>query len=279
LVVDGQPQGPYEDLGTATGYPFSADGKHLAYVILKDKKLHVVRDGQLGPPSDDVGDVVFSPDGSQMASAAKEKGKWRVSIDGRSQPPYDAIGEGSLLFSPDGSRLAYTARSGKQWMLVVDGKPGKPYDSIGQVLFSPDGRSLACKVRAAGTQMVVHDGREGRIFNRVGDGTLVFSPNSQRLAYVAMVSHKDSCVVVDEKRRHRYDFAGYLTFTPDNRAPVYAADNGKKAFTVVDEGEAVRQYDGIWNVRGEKLIFDSPKKFHYLGVREGKIYLVEEETE
>ncbi len=166
----------------------------------------------------------------------------------------------------------------KQWVLVVDGKPGKPYDSIGQILFSPDGRSLAYKVRAAGTQMVVRNGREGRIFDRVGDGTLVFSPNSQRLAYVAKAG-RNSCVVVDEKRRHRYDLVGYLTFTPDNRAPVYVAMNSKKAFTVVNEAEAARQYDGIWNVRGEKLIFDSPKKFHYLGVREGKMYLVEEETE
>ncbi len=59
----------------------------------------------------------------------------------------------------------------------------------------------------------------------------------------------------------------------------YAATEGDKAFIVVDSQEAAHHYNAIWNVRGKPLLFDSYKQFHYLGVKEGMVHLVEEEAE
>jgi len=48
---------------------------------------------------------------------------------------------------------------------------------------------------------------------------------------------------------------------------------------VVDEKEAAFQYDAIWMPRGSKFIFTSPRRFHYLAVKEGKMFFVEEELD
>ena len=39
------------------------------------------------------------------------------------------------------------------------------------------------------------------------------------------------------------------------------------------------RYESIWNIQGTRLLFDSRKKFHYLALKEGNIYLVEEELD
>ena len=115
-----------------------------------------------------------------------------------------------------------------------------------------------------------------RIYDRVGGGTLVFSPSGKHLGYVGL-SGKASFVVIDGRRKARYDLVGYLNFTPDNEHYVYAATRGDRAFTVVDDQEAAHQYESIWLDRGRKMPFDQRKKFHYLGLKQGQIYLVEEE--
>ena len=45
------------------------------------------------------------------------------------------------------------------------------------------------------------------------------------------------------------------------------------------EAEAAQRYDMIWNPPDSRLIFDTRKRFHYLGLKEGKLFLVEEDTE
>ena len=115
-------------------------------------------------------------------------------------------------------------------------------------------------------------------FDRIGGGTLVFSLSGRRLAYIAR-SGRWSFVVADGNRKPRYDLVGYLTFTPDGRYPVYAAMKGKKTFTVVEDREASHQYDAIWMPRGETLRFVGPTRFRYLAVKEGSIYMVEEQLD
>jgi dipeptidyl aminopeptidase/acylaminoacyl peptidase len=201
-----------------------------------------------------------------------------VVVDGTSGEAFDAVAEGTLRFSPDGKRVAYAAGREKQWCVVVDGKAGAWYPQIGQIAFSPDSKTIAYVARRPDEQMVVVGEKPQRAFDRVGDGTLVFSSGGRRLAYVAR-SGRASFVVVDGKRKPRFDLVGCVTFAPDGRSPVYAALRDKKAFCVVEDKPSRETFDAVWLAPGERIPFDSPKKFHYLAVRNREIYLVEEELE
>jgi hypothetical protein len=285
VVIDGQESGPYDFLGSATGIHFSPSGQHTAYAVRseKDKKWCVVVDGKPQKWYDNVGEFAFSPDGMKFAYAALAEKKWRVVLGTKEHAPYDAIGEGTLQFSPNSAALAYAAQTGKQWVVVAGGEEGRKFDGIGEMRFSPNGRLLAHVARIGNTELVVLNRREGRIFDAVGGGTLVFSGDSQRLGYVARIG-RDPHVVIDEKivgdkRKSPYDMLGYLSFAPDGRRFVCAATAGKSAFTLYNGVEARHRYEAIWSVPDARFVFDGPKQFHYLGIKGGNIYLVEEEIE
>jgi hypothetical protein len=151
------------------------------------------------------------------------------------------------------------------------------------VLFSPNSRLLAYVAKVAGSEMVVLNTRAQKVFDRIGGGTLTFSADSARLGYIARIG-RQSHVVIDgkvlgEERKSRYDMVAYLTFTPDGKQFVYAATSGKTAFTVVGDREAAHRYDAIWTVPEARFLFDGPKTFHYLALKEGNVYLVQEEIE
>jgi len=279
----GQETGPYDFLGSATGIHFSPSGTHVACAALLGKQWCLVLDGKPQKPYDNIGELASSADGRRLAYAALSGKKWRVVADGKQHKPYDAIGKDSLQFGPGSATLAYAAKSEGKWLVVAGGEEGRPYDGIGQMLFSPNGRLLACVARVASSEMVVLNTRAQRVFDRVGGGTLVFSADSDRLGYIARVG-RQSHVVIDgkvlgEERKSPYDMVAYLTFTPDGKQYVYAATSGKTAFTVVGDREAAHRYDAIWTLPEARFLFDGPKTFHYLALKQGSVYLVQEEIE
>lgn len=279
LVVDGQERGPFDFLGSATGIQFSPDSTRLAFAALAGGKWQVVVDGRSGPLYDNLGQLVFSPDSRRLAYAAQKGDKWLVVLDGTEQPASETIGADTLLFSPDSQHLAYAAQKADgQWRIVLDGKESEPYDDLGQIIFRPDSALLACRVAKHGAQMVLLGDQLQRPFDRVGDGTLVFSADGRRFGYAARL-RAASFVVIDAARKPRYDMVGYLSFSPRGDHYVYAATRGKEAFTVVDEQEADHRYEAIWTVPEARLIFDSPRQFHYLAIRGGTLLLVEEEID
>ncbi len=134
------------------------------------------------------------------------------------------------------------ARAGNQWCVVVDGKEEKPYDGL-------------------------------------EEGTLVFSPDSKRVAYVARTSSKQR-VVVDGKEEKQYDaiVVGTLVFSPDSKHVAYVARADSRVFVVMDSKEE-KQYDAIiaLGTNGEgRIVFDSANSLHYLAAKGQGIYLVEE---
>ncbi len=82
-------------------------------------------------------------------------------------------------------------------------------------------------------------------------------------------------VVVDGKEAKRYDGIGTLIFSPDSKRMAYVAGAGNKYFVVVD-GKEGKQYDSIVTIRGGRIVFDSSDRLHYLVVKGNDIYLVEE---
>lgn len=275
VVVQGREFGPYDYLGSSTRLVFSPDSARLAWAALIEGRWHLILDGEPGPPYDNLSEVVFSGNSRRYAYVAQRGERWMVVVDREEQQPFEAIAEGMLCFSPGGNWPAYAAKADEKWRIVVGRQQWKPFDSVRQILFSPDNKRLAGIVVSGGAELVLVNNREGRIFDRVGGGTLVFSPDGSKLGYIAK-SGRNTFAVVEGTRLPRYDMAGYLTFSPLGRA-VYAATRGEKAFTVVEDQEAAHHYQEIWTSPAAKLVFDDPQRFHYLGLKDGQIFLVEEE--
>jgi len=63
-----------------------------------------------------------------------------------------------------------------------------------------------------------------------------------------------------------YDSA---VISPDGRRIAYVRQIGDQ--------QAAHRYQAIWNVPQSGLLFDGPRKFHYLALKGGSVYLVEEE--
>lgn len=288
FVVAGDEQyGPYGYLGSATTLVWSPDGR-LAFSVLEGNQWTLVVSGQKLTTYENLAEVVFSPDGKRLAYMAQKGQKWHVVLDGQEQAPFDALGEGTLMFSPDGKHLAYAARLGTNWAVVIDGiVPKNTYQSIGQMLFSPQSDRLAYVAQTqAGEQVVMvsfHGGKvhhqEDRLWDAVGDGSLIFSPNGRRFGYIARQG-RARFVVVDGRRKPRYDMVGYLTFTPDSRQFLYAAVDGARTFTVVEEAESETRYEEIWLPPGQPLFVHPHKRqFHYIAVEKDVAFLVEEQLD
>jgi hypothetical protein len=87
----------------------------------------MVLDGRRGPDYDLTTGFVFSPDGQHLAYVARENDKWFVVVDGQREPDYDAISRGNPIFSSDGTRIAYAAYTQNKWLVIVDGRPERLY--------------------------------------------------------------------------------------------------------------------------------------------------------
>jgi len=128
------------------------------------------------------------------------------------------------------------------------------FSSIGRVTISPDGRRVAY----IGESGVVVDGIAGKQYVAVPADSLIFSPDSQRLAYTARIGNKWSVVLdgvegklydgIGERGiRHRYELVAHgpiPLFSPDSQRLAYAAKLSNKVFMVVDGVEG-KHYDEI----------------------------------
>ena len=129
--------------------------------------------------------------------------------------------------------------------LIDQGRPSMIGETVNA---SADCRRVAYVARAGMKQVVVVDGQEWKHYDKIEKRSLVFSPDSQRVAYVARV------------------WAWVLGFIPV----------GERHVVVID-GQEGSKYDGIipsaekWGV-----IFDSPHQLHYIAHKGNEFYLVEE---
>ncbi len=136
--------------------------------------------------------------------------------------------------------------------------------------------SLWMVARVGAKQLVVVDGNEEKPYDAIMPGTLRFSPDSQRRAYVACVGMKQ-LVVVDgnEERHHDRILKGTLCFSPDSQRVAYAVQDRTKRFVVVD-GRRDKQYDAIVTIGGGRISFDLANHLRYLARKGAAIYVLEE---
>lgn len=307
VVVDGEAQKPYDMVYRPI---FSNDGKRYAYLAKREKKVFVVVDGKEEPGAFDSMSCRFSPDSQRMLYEGQVNGKTLVFLDGRELGQYDEVQD--VSYSDDGQQLAYTAKRGDDWFVVVNGKESKPYKRVWKntLRFSPDGKRfgfIASNKKEFKNWVPVVDGKEGAKFDwgtplisppggAMGlnvPGTLVFSPDGKRVAYLAHwakpfrsveksgkdVTIKEGSVttwslVVDGKAHKSYDDirAGSVAFSPDGRRVSYVVKSKGKQFVVVDAKEGA-PFDGILPSWGSAT-FDSNEVLRYLAHEGSNVYSV-----
>jgi Tol biopolymer transport system component len=245
------------------------------------------------PPGTLLDTILASPDGTRVSYAATRGRKWSVTLDGKAigreydiplGPEYAALtpeqqeqvwqkieADAETLqqlaqfisprFSPDSRRLAYVGCSQAaeqvfpllgvpgpvKQRVVLDGAEGEKYDRIvtGSVVFSPDSRRLAYAAQRAGRFLVVVDHLESDEFEDIRNP--VFSPDSRKVAFVAgKVGHRVGIVDGVAVTRNYPDVGGGtgMVFSPDSARLAYVACGSGKE-TVVLDGVEVGTYDSV----------------------------------
>jgi len=161
-----------------------------------------------------------------------------------------------IMCSPDGWHAAAAIRTEAGSYVRLDGVDGKHYEKISDgPFFTPDSKHLGYIAESGGKCFVVVDDKEGKQYDRIAAGTLVFSPDSTRVAYVGMsvTSGQQACAVVDAVEGKWYPAVNKPIFSPDSKHVAYLTGQKQQnvplagmlpgsGFIVVD-GKEVRQFD------------------------------------
>jgi Tol biopolymer transport system component len=275
MIVNSVGGKQYDCMGEGLPF-FSPDSKRLAYVAEQNGKQFVVRDGEEGRPYGYVYalSVCFSPDSKRLAYAVAGEanllqvgGKRSVVVDGIEGKQYDGIAPVgadedsnvlSLFFSPDSRRLAYVAKQGSKKLLVTGGVEGKPYDEI-----FPTSLTFASYSQQPAYPIELES------------GATVFSPDSRRVAYMAVRDRK-SFLVLDGVETKQYDVmaAGAVLgplFSPDSRRIAFIGARPRRIFVCID-GKEGKEYDGI--VPGTLLFSPDSMRVAYVALRLPKMLVV-----
>ena len=270
VVIDGNAGKEYDGI---TAVCFSPDSQHVAFTAKSGGKFLAVDDGQEGKEYDEIGTMAFSPNGRRFAYAAMRERQWVVVVDGAETAPCP-LTMSSPTFSPDSKRFAYISpvemenvadptKPVKKAMVVVDRVGGEQYDSIvpGTLVFSPDSRRVAYAAVKENKQMFVIDGVAGNACDAVSG--FAFSVNSKHFAYAATLEGK-GFVVVDGAEETKYDSTGAPLFSDDAQHLLYLARLGGKSLVVMDGTEGVRCDD----IKPEGVLFSpDSKQFCYAAKR------------
>jgi Tol biopolymer transport system component len=152
------------------------------------------------------------------------------------------MGEGLLEIAPDGRSVAYAYKGNEAGKNVVcaNGKEYGPYEHVGALKFSPDLKKLAYVIsdKDGGNMRVVVNGKAGKKYDSINEASILFSPDSKRLTYVAYVKGKQS-IIIDGEREGNYSsiYLGSFVFSPDSRRYAYLCQN-----------------DGLWQIAVDGVV-------------------------
>lgn len=302
VVVDGHEGEHYQEAGIGNEIrdiaipTFSPDSKRFAYVASNRDAAgpsFVVVDGQKDKSYASINQLTFSPDSKRIAYVAVHYSSQDqfVVVDGQEGKRYHSIASDSgLVFSPDSKRLAYKASQRtsqeQQLFVVVDGKEGKRYPGMKEYLaFSPDSRRLSFVAQIAFWKWsVVVDGNEDKHYETWTIHQPVFSPDSQRVAYVVDTAPDGGgrFVIVNGQESKRYSgkqaWMNHVLFSPDSKRMVYLA-SADEAWLIVADGKNGKPYEGVDEIAfspdSSRLAYvaqTGTKQFVVLDGNEGKHY-------
>ena len=248
LVIDGEEQKRYDQV---RGFSFSPDGQRVGYHARLGDKERVVVDSREQREYDRVRFLGFSEDGRSVAYGAEmgeEQLLVEVELGGADRPELPEISGPEY---PD----RYHFSSPEPYVVSNHGKQLEHprFDAIVGLVRSPDGKRVAYVGKTIESSWrheaftVIVDGQVSKRlkYDYVDSIPIVFSPDSQHVAYVALVP------------KHFSEFGrGYCVVIDGNEGPIY---------------------DNIYaGPEGGYIFFDSSNELHYFVQKDRNFYRVDE---
>ena len=181
--------------------------------------------------------VTARPGQGKMAYVTQQEQGFRVCLNGECSSRVDKVAQGMPLLSPNGEHWAAMVQKDGEVRLMLNGQMSDAYDLIHDVAFSPDSMQLAY-IAQKGEEFFVHVNRERHDSYAVINARqgLMYSSDSEHLAYVASPEEKNWHLVLDGEPGPQYQRIKHVTFSPDSSRLVYAAKIQGK-WHIVEDGE------------------------------------------
>jgi hypothetical protein len=182
--------------------------KHWAVRLGRDdrgRRPRLVKDGELLPEHDAIGQVVWAADGRTLAYTAREGNGWFAVVGAQRGATYRVVE--APVFSADGRHWGYIARSAARSHVVVDGRVRYrvPTPTATALAFSPDATKVAFVYRHRRGPVVVV-GRDAFAFDVLVEGSLRFDRSGRHWALLAgELARRELFVVVDGRARVPFD--------------------------------------------------------------------------
>lgn len=232
-----------------TGFFYSPDSKHCAYMARQDESWYIVVDGQQGAGYTNLDMPLFSPTGGHVAYKARKNEQWCMVVDGKEGKGYEAIGADEdllgvrsgdyLLFNADGTHFAYVAVQKAESLaetgvscVVWDNTESAAFDHVSDLTFSQDGKHLAYAAEKNRETFIILDRQE--VASYAAAGCPVLSAHGERLAYLASMNKQKFFVVIDGLPGKAYESVKPVILSPDGKHYYYVAQDGDRQCLVCD---------------------------------------------
>ena len=192
IKINDEPVQRYDNVG-AYSLNMSPDGKRVAFTVEENGKKYMVLDGVKGEGYDAIWAGQFSPDSKHFVygawTATATGGRHCVVVyDGKKygdDKNYSAVE--NFTFLMDGKSFSYAGKWGYTGYEVntIGTKSDQKIEAMYN--YSPDGKHLAFIVREPDGQYIDLDGSKGKKYWSIEPNSIVFSADSQHMAYVVKI--------------------------------------------------------------------------------------------
>lgn len=192
IKINDEPVQRYDNVG-AYSLNMSPDGRRVAFTVEENGKKYMVLDGVKGEGYDAIWAGQFSPDSKHFVygawTATATGGRHCVVVyDGKKygdDKNYSAVE--NFTFLMDGKSFSYAGKWGYTGYEVntIGIKGDQKIEAMYN--YSPDGKHLAYIVRESDGQYVDLDGSKGKKYWSIEPNSIVFSADSQHMAYVVKI--------------------------------------------------------------------------------------------